>query len=100
VRAFPSFPLFFRAAPSPAIRMSFALPSWATTPTRTASLAAGDGTSIPVDLQAAVVFGAGPPPPGVGHVSLPGVSTPHVAALVHHANGKAYVIDLGAVSCV
>ena len=102
---FPSFPSFpFPATklrfshPNPS-KMSFALPSWATTPTRTASLTACDGSSIPVDLQAAVVFGAGPPPPGVGLVTLPDTSSPpQVAALVHHANGKAYVIDLGAVS--
>jgi len=78
---------------------AFALPSWATTPTRTASLAgAHDGASVPVDLQPAVVFGAGPPPPGVGLVPLPGLDVAQVAALVHHGNGKAYVIDLGAVS--
>jgi len=84
------------------LSMSFRLPDWATTPTRTASLAGPDGSSIPVDLQAAVVFGGAGPQAGgstaVGHVPLPGGAAPEVAALVHHGNGKAYIIELGAVS--
>jgi hypothetical protein len=78
----------------------FRLPDWASTPTRTASLTGDDGSAVAVDLQPAVVFGSLAPSSSaaVGHVPLPSPAAPEQAALVHHGNGKAYIIDLGAVS--
>jgi hypothetical protein len=79
---------------------AFRLPDWATTPTRTASLAGPDGTAIAVDLAPAVVFGSARPGAAASfaHVPLPPPAAAEHAALVHHGNGKAYLIDLGAVS--
>jgi hypothetical protein len=79
---------------------AFRLPDWATTPTRTATLTGPDGGTIAVDLAPAAVFGAAQPAaaPAVAHIPLPPPAAPEHAAVVHHGNGKAYLIDLGAVS--
>jgi peptidyl-prolyl cis-trans isomerase NIMA-interacting 1 len=65
----------------------FRAPDWAAQPTRTSSLATPDGSTHAIDAAPATVLG------GAGADIDVGVSG-DVAALVHHANGKCYLIAL------
>ncbi|KAL3155763.1 hypothetical protein ABBQ32_012780 [Trebouxia sp. C0010 RCD-2024] len=75
--------------------MGFQPPPWASQPSRVSSIeVVQDGRkqeSVPVDIKAFYVFGREPTTDFV--LPGPGASRTH-AALVHHEDGKAYLIDL------
>lgn len=78
----------------------FHLPPWATTPAQPgAAIIPADGVSSPIDVGTAPAFTVGTDS-GAVDVALPPSSgaSPMHAALVHHQDGRPYLIDLESAS--